>query len=209
MFVKFCGFTRQHDLEYAANLGIQGAGFIFYPKSKRCISPEKAADLARVLQGTGIMKTGIFVNTQPDDILRVMEKAQLDCAQVYSEEVASLLSPRCTVILAHRIRLESDIPHHMPEGIHYLLLDTWSNTSMGGTGTAFDWTMLKEHTIPPRTIMAGGIHAESIGLLLKKYVPYGIDVSSGIEEQPGIKSKEKMKRLMTIVKEATNAYHAG
>jgi phosphoribosylanthranilate isomerase len=209
MFVKFCGFTRQHDLEYAANLGIQAAGFIFYPRSKRRVTPEKAAELARVVQGTGIMKTGIFVDSLPDDILRVMEKARLDCAQVYNEEVASLLSPRCSVILAHRIRHASDIPRHIPEDIHYLLLDTWSDTSMGGTGTAFDWTLLKGQTIPHRTIIAGGIHAKSIGPLLERCIPYGIDVSSGIEEQPGIKSKEKMKRLMTIAKEAENVYHAG
>ncbi|MFW5769918.1 MAG: phosphoribosylanthranilate isomerase [Spirochaetota bacterium] len=209
MFVKFCGFTRQHDLEYAASLGIQAAGFIFYPKSKRYITPAKAAELSRLIQGTGIIKTGVFVDTTPDDILHVMEKARLDCAQVYSEEAASRLSPQCTVILAHRIRLESDIPRHIPEGIPYLLLDTWSSSSMGGTGTAFDWTMLKRHTIPSRTIMAGGINAESIGPLLEKYIPYGIDVSSGIEERPGIKSKEKMKRLMTIAKEAKNVYHAG
>lgn len=208
MLVKFCGFTRHNDLEEAARQGIDAAGFIFYPDSPRYVTPAKAASLASVLEHTGIARVGVFVNTPADQVLSIAEKVPLDYLQLYDETLAGSLSSRCKVILARRVRCGEDIPSVIDSKISYLLLDSWSSNSMGGSGISFDWSLVSGRNLHDRTIIAGGITVENLPMLLERYRPFGIDLSSGIESRPGVKSNDKMKRIMTIVKEATYVHHA-
>ncbi len=208
MLVKFCGFTRHNDLEEAARLGIDAAGFVFYPGSARYVTPEQAASLATALKGTGVARVGVFVDTPADVILWAVEKVPLDYLQLYDETLAASLASRCKIILARRVREGKDIPSVIDSNITYLLLDSWSGSSMGGSGISFDWSLISGGNLHDKTMIAGGINGENLPLLLEQYRPFGIDLSSGIEIEPGIKSHDKMKRIMTIVKEATNVHHA-
>lgn len=203
MFVKFCGFTREKDVEMAATLGVSAAGFIFHPASKRFVTAERAAVLARLLEGSGVERVGVFVDAQADDIRRAAETAGLDRLQVYSSAHRESLRGFRKIISAGRIKEKADLENiGAPVGDELLLLDAYSGDSFGGTGFAFNWEYLAGFPYLGRTIVAGGVNEQNVMYLVRHVRLFGVDVSSGIEESPGIKSYDKMKSFMNNVKEA-------
>ncbi len=197
LFVKYCGFTRKEDLNYAVSLGVDAAGFIFYKKSKRYISPERVREMCIDVPDT-VQKVGVFVGESVDDVLQMSEVSGINRLQLFAGEIAEKKYP-LPVTPVYRISGRDDIGKISHNGI--VLLDTFSKTEAGGSGVSFDWEVLKGNDIARRALIAGGINAENVKRLLYDIHPYGIDVSSGIEIEKGIKSKEKMKMLMTIVEE--------
>jgi len=210
MFLKFCGFRREEDVEYAAALPLSAMGFIFYKKSKRYITPERARELGSILVGTGIKKTGIFVNDSVEDIKRIADTAELDIVQIYDRTMEAELSKERQVILCHRISGKKDMKEVTPpeKKGNLLLFDAKSGDGYGGTGHSFDWSLLNDYKYLDRLIIAGGLNYTNVGTLLKSVTPYGIDLSSGIEISPGIKSREKIDEIMIKIKEATDGKSA-
>jgi len=203
MFVKFCGFTRERDVEAAADLGVSAVGFIFHPGSKRCVTPERAAALGKMLDGSGIERVGVFVDTETDDIRRAAEVAGLDRLQVYSGNHRDELRGFRKIIFARRIRGRDDLDvTGAPAGDELFLLDAYSDDAFGGTGVAFNWEHLAGFPHIGKTIVAGGINENNVVYLARNVRPCGVDVSSGIEEAPGVKSKEKMLSFMKNLQEA-------
>ncbi len=203
MFVKFCGFTRERDLEEAVELGIEAAGFIFHERSKRHVTPGRARELVRVLEGSGVSAVGVFVDGRLDDIRNTVDMAGLDIVQVYSPALAEGLWPTVRAIAAHRISGAEDLASiPAPKENDIILLDSFSRESHGGTGAAFNWEYLRGFSYLGRTVVAGGLNENNVAYLVRKIGPFGLDVSSGIETAPGVKSREKMASFMKNLREA-------
>lgn len=204
MFVKFCGFTRVCDVEAAACLPVSAIGFVFYPRSPRFVEPKRVRDIGSTLDGSGVMRVGVFVDAAPDDVLRAVEVAGLDMLQLYDPALAAAMEGVLPVIRAYRVKDAAGAARVTSPGPGgYALVDTWSPGAFGGTGRALPGEALRALSMRENVIVAGGIGAHNAASLIAKFAPWGIDVSSGIEDAPGVKSKSKMDRLMTIIQEVS------
>ncbi len=202
MFIKFCGFTRAKDVEFAAALSISAVGFIFHPPSKRNVSPDQALELGALLKDTGILKVGVFVYQSASEIKDIAEQAGLDMLQIYNHGLAGDLKSFRPLLFAHRIRENTSSEEiFFPSPPHLLLLDAFHPLEHGGTGDSFNWDFLDQLPSLDRTVIAGGITPHNVRVLLTHRRPYGIDISSGIESSPGIKDHKKMAAFIKTVQE--------
>lgn len=203
MFVKFCGFTRKCDVEEAIRCGVDAIGFVFYKNSPRYVSVNQAHELLQCVVGTTTKTVGVFVDTKPSQIVEIVNKLNLSYAQVYSLEIMKQINHKVPVLMGYRIKDEKDISNISIPPNGYVLLDSYSPNAYGGTGVAFDWNLLR--AIPlSKAIISGGLNCENVASLIRSLNPFGVDVSSGIEDAPGKKSIEKMRAFMRHVKEAVN-----
>lgn len=204
MFVKFCGFTRPEDIEKVMRLPVSSVGFIFYEKSKRYVTPLQAKEMSLMLDGTGILKTGVFVNTHSVSIMEIAAIADLDMVQVYDGETARSLAGRIPVIECVRVGGPTGLTLPEPLPGSMVLFDTYSAELYGGTGKTFDRDMIRSYDFRDRMIVAGGLNENNITEIIKDMKPGGVDISSGIEVSEGIKSGKKMTRIMYLIMEAVN-----
>lgn len=194
--IKFCGLTRPEDIEIVNRLKPDYIGFVFFPKSKRYVLPEQARQLKNGLC-TEIKAVGVFVNEEPEVIAGLLETGTIDMAQLHGQEdqmyVETLRSLTDRPILqAFRVDTEEDIQRAKQSTADYILLDSGA----GGTGTAFDWNLLKSMNRP--YFLAGGLGLHNIREAVEQLNPFGVDVSSGIEEN-GVKDPVKMQKFMDLV----------
>ena len=196
--VKICGLTNLKEALLAAELGAHALGFIFYPKSPRYISPEKAAAIARRLPPF-VARVGVFVNEEVEKIEAIKEKVGLDWLQFHGDEAPSLCArfyPR--VIKAFRLKSQEDLARLVPyrEVSSAFLLDTYVPGVPGGTGQTFDWLLAKrakDFGLP--VILAGGLGPDNVRQAVEEVAPYGLDVNSGVEWAPGRKHPALLRAL--------------
>lgn len=208
MFIKLCGFTRTEDIEKVKGLSISSVGFIFYKKSKRYVTPAQAGEMSLMLKGSGIKTTGVFVDDGADSIMETVSTAGLDMVQVYDRNTADKLSTFIPVIQCARIGNPGNSILPLPSKNGMVLFDTYSGESFGGTGKSFNLDLIRDYPHRERMIIAGGINADNVGGIIKDIRPGGVDISSGIEISDGIKSEEKILKLMQAIKEAINDINA-
>lgn len=198
MWIKLCGMTRQQDVEKAQELGADAIGFIFAPSSRR-ITPEVAAEISRDIS---ITKVGVFVDENADTIHRAIYTCDLDFLQLHGDESPEFCAGfDIPVIKAFRVK-NMETLNALPEYQHTwkVLLDAWVAGQYGGTGVQLDPALLGTADMR-RTIIAGGITPENVGNLLDRLSPFGLDISSGIEDAPGLKNHTKMNKLIKTIKE--------
>ncbi len=208
MFIKLCGFTRTEDVEILRTLQISAGGFIFYKNSRRYVTPERAREMSLLLHDFGIKAAGVFVDDSPEEIMEIAGFSHLDMIQVYNSNTAIELSPQIPVI--NCVRLGGPEQHQLPEPHEggMVLFDTYSAEAHGGTGRTFDPELIKDYPFKDQMIIAGGITSENVKNIITELRPGGIDISSGIEISPGIKSEEKILRILKAIKEAANDINA-
>jgi len=190
--VKICGITNRRDAFLAADLGAFAAGFVFFRKSRRYISPDKAKRIISSLPSS-ILKVGVFVEDAPDEIMEMKTYCGLDRLQVYDagEWAAAGYADAVSIIAAHRVSSKEEI--EKAKDLPYLpLFDTGIPGTWGGSGRRFDWTMLEGFERP--YILAGGITADNVDEAVR-IGPYAIDIASGVEGSPGKKDRQKMRTL--------------
>lgn len=195
--IKLCGLSRPCDLEAANELKPEYIGFVFAPKSRRYVSPQKAAELKRCLHPE-ICAVGVFVNEKPENIAVLLNAGTVDVAQLHGSESEDYIKElrRLTakpLIKAFRIDSEKDIISAMNSSADYVLLDSGS----GGTGTSFDWELMRNIQRP--YFLAGGLDIHNVENAVKDFMPYAVDVSSGIETD-GYKDKNKMAAFVSAVR---------
>ncbi|MCS7281684.1 MAG: phosphoribosylanthranilate isomerase [Desulfobacterota bacterium] len=188
--VKICGITNLEDALLACKLGADAIGFVFYKKSKRYIEPSSAKKIIDRLPPF-VTTVGVFVEEDEKEILTIMREINLDRVQIYRD----LKLDKRIAIRVIRIRDENDISH-IESTPYFPLLDSYTE-AYGGEGVRFDWSMLKG--VKREFILAGGINLDNIDLALE-LKPYGIDISSGVEERPGKKSAKKMEELIRRIR---------
>jgi phosphoribosylanthranilate isomerase len=199
--VKICGITRAEDALAAAHSGADAIGLVFYQHSPRHVSIEQAAKLAEVLPPF-VAVVGLFVNADSSFVREVLAGVPLDLIQFHGEEApeycAQFGKPYLKAIRVKEgvnlLQCASDFP-----GAKGLLLDAHVEGVPGGTGKAFDWTLIPGNLSMP-VILSGGLDAENVAAAIKQVQPYAVDVSSGVEAEKGIKDAAKIARFMQEVK---------
>lgn len=194
--MKLCGLSRLCDIEAANELKPNYIGFVFAPKSKRYVTYEKATELKSLLSPQ-IHAVGVFVNEHPQDVAKLLQNGIIDIAQLHGDEDEDyitqlrLLTDK-PIIKAFRVETVNDIKTAEQSTADYILLD-----SGAGTGTVFDWGLVKSIKRP--YFLAGGLDARNVEDAVKVLHPFAVDVSSGIETD-GAKDKIKMAAFVAAVR---------
>jgi phosphoribosylanthranilate isomerase len=206
--VKICGITRIEDARTALKAGADYLGFIFYPKSPRFIEPDRANELLRALELEGYQPRaiGVFVNEIAEKVTSVALNMGLFAVQLHGEESPNYLDSLRNIkkIKAFRIKDASSLDHVKDyESAWAILCDAWSQSGYGGTGLKFDYDLLDERLEGHRLFLAGGLTPDNAARAAKQVRPFALDVSSGVESEPGVKDAEKMRRFILEAKSAT------
>jgi phosphoribosylanthranilate isomerase len=197
MIVKVCGITNRDDAEAAIAGGASALGFNFYPQSPRYIDPNRAAEIVANLPPR-IWKVGVFVNEHPHRIAEIASQARLDIAQLHGDETESAYPAGIRIWKAARVDANFRVINLEANRAEAILLDAPAEQAYGGTGRTFDWTRAAGSTL--RIILAGGLDASNVRQAIAAANPWGVDVCSRIESQPGRKDHFKMAQFL---KEAT------
>ncbi|MDQ3187311.1 MAG: phosphoribosylanthranilate isomerase [Pseudomonadota bacterium] len=200
--IKICGLTREADVAAAIAAGADAIGFVCYPKSPRYVPPLRLRALGREL-GVFTAPVLLFVNAASDLVegaLAIMPNALLQFHGAEHE-------PGCSryqrpYIRAIAMTEDADIAHVQSEfaSATALLVDAPSD-DFGGSGQTFSWSRLPARRSKP-LILAGGLNAENVGAAIAEVRPYAVDVSSGVEDSPGVKSTTKMQLFVDAVRRA-------
>ena len=187
---KICGITRVEDAQAAIEAGADALGFVFYRGSPRCIEPLPAQGIiSRIAPFPA--KVGLFVDPERDFVAAVLAGVSLDLLQFHGDEAPEFCGSFGKPYIK-AVRMKPGIDLHgvcrRYAGAAALLLDSYSDTDHGGTGTSFDWNQIPgDLTLP--VILAGGLTVENVRRAIAAYRPYAVDVSSGVELDKGVKDK--------------------
>ncbi len=201
--VKICGITRVEDALAAARLGAHALGFVFCAKSPRYIVPRRAAEIIRNLPPF-VTAVGLFVNAEARDVEAALEQAALDLLQFHGEETPAFCAQfRVPYIKAVRVRAGLDLLQYaqLYGAARGLLPDAFVAGTHGGTGTAFDWSLIPRK-LPLPVILSGGLNSDNVADAIRRVGPWAVDVSSGVEASPGIKDPRKISAFMKEVRSA-------
>jgi len=201
--IKICGITNLEDANAAIDYGADALGFVFFKKSPRYITPEKASAITSKLPAF-VTTVGVFVDDRAEEILKITEETGIDVVQLHGDEPPeSCLLPR-RVIKGIRVKsLESLEPLKSYQNIvSAFLLDTFAPHMPGGTGQVFNWDIAIEAKNFGRIILAGGLTPENISEAIRRVNPYAVDVSSGVELVKGKKDHQKMRLFIERAKAA-------
>ncbi len=197
--IKICGITQIEQAIAISQLRVDALGFILYPGSPRYISPEKIRKIVEALPPF-IKTVGVFVNEPVDSLVAIMQSSGLDLAQLSGNESVTychqLTDKGINWIQSFRIRGIEDLDEISMYPGRYILLDAWSKGAYGGTGKTFDWNMLDQIQDRSRIVLAGGLNADNVETAIREVKPCSLDISSGVEESPGVKSMEKIITLL-------------
>jgi len=194
MKVKICGITNVHDALLCERAGADALGFIFYKKSRRYISPEKALAIFKTLS-VFTTRVGVFVNESPGKINKIAEELDLNLIQLHGDESADMIAGiKRPVIKSFRVKEDFDFFNLNNYRDNFLLLDSYSKKNYGGTGEKFDWNRIPEN-LRHKIILAGGISENNLGEIFTHISPFAIDVLSSLEEKPGKKDGIKVKKI--------------
>lgn len=200
MKVKICGITRLEDALLAQNLGAAAIGFIFYPKSKRHITLQKACEISKNLNPFSA-KVGVFVNSSADEINRTAAQCNLTHIQLHGDERPDFLQQLNRPVIKALHFSEELFKQAQDWNQTPILIDSGTRKERGGTGHSWDWSLLKKQLPNRKIILAGGLNPENIKQAIIQVKPIAVDLSSGVEQAPGIKDPHKMKQLFNKIKE--------
>lgn len=199
--IKICGLTREADVVAAIEAGADALGFVCYPKSPRYVAPARLRQLAREL---GVFATPVllFVNAASDLVEGALEVMPDALLQFHGDEH----EPACSRYGRPYMRAVA-----MAEGVGLLdferefhsaaaLLADAPSEGFGGAGRSFDWSQLPVRRSKP-LVLAGGLHEQNVAAAIRIVRPYAVDVSSGVEDAPGIKNPARIRRFVDTVVE--------
>ncbi len=213
--VKICGVKELSNALKAVECGADGIGFVFYEKSPRFIEVEKSREIIKNLPAL-INKVGVFVNHSLPEIIKITEVTGIDTIQLHGnynmEFVRSLLNKtKLPIIYAIRIEKISDFTpennhiNELSQLVSCILLDRFDKNEYGGTGKTifFENINLKDTSLAflsKKVILAGGINKDNVIKIVSTLKPYGIDVSSGVEIEKGVKDNKLIEEFFEVLK---------
>ena len=199
--IKICGITNLDDALAVAEMGANALGFIFYPKSPRYISPEKAKEIIENIPRE-IMRVGVFVNHRADEIKEIVEFCGLNLVQLHGDESPEFCRqfPASTLIKAFSPKTENDLQKLKDYPVKAILVDAHAPGLYGGTGKTSNWELaLKIKGMHP-LILSGGLNIDNIIEAIKTVHPDAVDINSGVESSPGKKDHNKVSEIIEIVR---------
>jgi phosphoribosylanthranilate isomerase len=192
--------TRPEDARVAARLGADAIGLIFYPPSPRAVGVEQALAVLEALPPL-VTTVGVFVDPQPEELARILERVPLDMLQFHGQEdplVCAGAGRPWIKAVGMREGVDARSVAGRYPGARGILLDTFSARTKGGTGRAFDWSLVPADLGKP-LLLAGGLDAGNVRAAIQALRPYAVDVSGGVESAPGLKDENKMQAFMREV----------
>jgi phosphoribosylanthranilate isomerase len=200
--VKICGITREADARAAAAAGADAIGLVFYPGSPRAVSLEQAKKIVENVPPF-VTIVALFVDEPADVVMRTLELIPIDVIQFHGDETPEFCAQFSRPwIKALRMKPGLDVAREFGQfaGARGVLLDTWQEGKPGGTGHAFDWSLVSSDNYSLPLVLAGGLHAENVAAAITTVRPAAVDVSGGVESAPGIKDAAKMRRFISAVR---------
>jgi phosphoribosylanthranilate isomerase len=194
--IKVCGMTRAEDVREAVRLGTDAIGFVLWERSPRCIGTEEAARIASTIPPF-VTRVGVFVDATPDEVARAVHDIGLDTVQLHGDETVELygqvgarlikaVAPATSQDVEDAIALPADVA---------VLVDARDEERRGGTGQVANWAYAAEIARSRPVILAGGITAQNVAAAIAAVRPWALDVSSGVEDSPGIKSHPRLREF--------------
>jgi phosphoribosylanthranilate isomerase len=201
MIIKICGITRIEDAQLAIELGADAIGFIFAPKSPRCISPETAREIIKTLPSK-VEKIGVFVNASLQQIHSIRKVSGISMAQLHGDEspdfAATLNIPYIKALKPKFMEELSKLKNFPSAAMN--LIDAYHPTLAGGTGSVADLQLAKAAKAYGPLMLAGGLSDQNILAILNEITPHAIDLSSSLELSPGIKCPNKLRSFFKTVR---------
>ncbi|MEE1951563.1 phosphoribosylanthranilate isomerase [Pseudomonas alcaligenes] len=191
--VKICGITRVEDALAAAAAGADAIGLVFYAKSPRAVDIEQARAILAALPPF-VTTVGLFVDAERNELERILASVPLDLLQFHGDEsVQQCEAFGRPYIKALRVKAGDDIAAQVARypSAQGILLDAYVEGVPGGTGEAFDWSLIPQALSKP-LILAGGLRPDSVAEAVSRVRPYAVDVSGGVEASKGVKDVEKI-----------------
>jgi phosphoribosylanthranilate isomerase len=201
--VKICGITNATDARVAADAGADMIGFVFCEKSPRRVAIETAAEIAPAVPAF-VVKVGVFVNPLQEFVVRAITECGLGIVQFHGDESPEFCTQFGVMSMkAFRIR-DAESLRSLPDyETDAWLLDAYSPDKAGGTGATFNWDLAIEAKKLVRPIfLAGGLTPHNIAEAVRRVLPYAVDVSSGVEAEPGKKDHGKVRAFIKAAKGA-------
>jgi len=199
--IKVCGITRVEDALVAARCGADAVGLVFYKQSPRYVTTKQAKQVVDALPPF-VTVVGLFVNSEVELVREIMASVPLDMLQFHGDESPEFCGQFALPYLkAIRVKAGVDLLQCASDfdSAKGLLLDAHVDGIPGGTGTAFDWTLIPSE-LPLPLILSGGLALGNISAAIKQVKPYAVDVSSGVEASKGIKDATKIEAFINEVK---------
>ncbi|HHO48801.1 MAG TPA: phosphoribosylanthranilate isomerase [Desulfobacteraceae bacterium] len=206
--IKVCGITRLEDALYAVKAGVDALGFIFHRPSPRYIEPENVRYIIDRLPPF-INTVGVFVDKKRSEVEEIIDYCGLDYAQLhgdespkYCERLLRVAAP-CHLIKAFRVGPRTTAEAFVPYTpfVKAFLLDTYDRALAGGTGRSFDWSIIATLGLARPFILAGGLSPDNVADAVRAARPSFLDVSSGVEESPGVKDHRLISGFVHAVRQ--------
>ena len=212
IWVKICGTTNLEDALASVDAGADALGFVFAPSPRR-ISPKEAARIIRALPGS-VKKIGVFVNQKIEIVRQTAEEARLTGVQLQGDEDADYVAALKRALTRKPLAIMRGIPvrdgfetafdQYSGAGAPDLFLLDSAGAARGGTGERFDWPAaapiirLAARQYP--LVIAGGLTPTNVSEAITLFHPFGVDVVSGVEREPGRKDHAKLKAFVTAAR---------
>jgi len=211
--IKICGLTREEDVQAAVAAGADAVGFVFYPKSPRYVTPQRAAELIALLPPF-VTAVGLFVNASAEEVAATVATAPVGLLQFHGDETAEQCAAAAAAAnrpFVRVFRVKQDT-----SGIELLeyetqcrassplfagvLLDTFVD-AYGGAGKVFDWSLVPKD-LAHRAVLSGGLSVHNVTGAVASMRPCAVDVSSGVEAAKGIKDARLIAQFIAAVRAA-------
>ncbi|KAF1056220.1 MAG: N-(5'-phosphoribosyl)anthranilate isomerase [Pseudomonas delhiensis] len=200
--IKICGITRVEDALAAAEAGADAIGLVFYAKSPRAVTIQQARAIIAALPPF-VTSVGLFVDASRCELGEILDAVPLDLLQFHGDEAPEACAGHGRPYMkALRVKAGDDIAARIaayPQASG-ILLDTYVEGVPGGTGAAFDWSLVPAERARP-IVLAGGLTPENVGEAIRQVRPYAVDVSGGVEVGKGIKSAERIRAFIRACRE--------
>ncbi|MBT2339478.1 MULTISPECIES: phosphoribosylanthranilate isomerase [Pseudomonas] len=203
---KICGITRVEDALAAVEAGADAIGLVFYAKSPRAVTVQQARAIIQALPPF-VTPVGLFVNASRCELGEILDAVPLALLQFHGDETpADCEGWHRPYIKALRVKAGDDIAASCEAfaGASGMLLDTYVEGVPGGTGEAFDWSLVPKGLSKP-IILAGGLTAQNVAEAIRQVRPYAVDVSGGVEQGKGIKDPAKIRAFMAAVRSSQSS----
>lgn len=214
-WIKICGITNLEDALVAVEAGADAVGFVFYEKSPRCVTVERVRKIVEKLPKS-VEKVGVFVGGSFEGVAGAVRQCGLTIAQIYLHDSLALTDEffrnfpfRVIPAISMGVIGQDEFARlHLAsserEKVVAALIDSGNSERPGGTGEKFDWQRVPAFAdqVGLRLVLAGGLRVENVGDAIKMLKPWGVDVSSGVEVQPGKKDPEKVRAFVKVVRAA-------
>jgi len=206
--VKICGITNQVDALFAAEAGADLLGFVFYSKSPRHVAPETVRTLVPDIKSgwPEILCVGLFVDEPVEFVREMLGFCELDLAQLHGREPPQVVSGfGGRAFKAIRPRSASEAEDNVARYTTFssppdLLVDTYHQDKPGGTGQVGDWSLAARVAVRRRILLAGGLTPRNVVDAIRVVRPWGVDISSGVEAEPGRKSHRAIGEFIAAVR---------